>query len=752
MTRLRFLLLEDNPLDAEMSAVMLMDAGLDFDSLRVETHTAFEQALATEPFDLILADYQLPGFDGLTALEITRTRCPEVPFIFVTASMGEEQAIESLKNGATDYVLKQRMERLVPAVMRALREAQERRDRLQAERELRAREHQYIEQLQGLNRAALAINSALSVEQVLQVITDQAATIIGAHQSATSMRVNQDWAQSINAIYLSDKYTQWRDYDAQPTGAGIYSHVCEINRPLRLTQTQLETHLRWNAFGQEAANHPPLRGWLAVPLVARNGHNIGLIQLSDKLEGDFSEADETILVQLAQMASVAVENVQLYEAERQAKTTAEAANRLKDEFLAVLSHELRSPLNPILGWVRLLRGGLLDPNRQAEALETIERNAKLQTQLIEDLLDISRIMQGKLTLTTAPVNIPFVIRAALETVRLSAEAKQIAIDLNLPSTTAEGVSQEAATILGDAARLQQVIWNLLTNAIKFTPGGGRITVKLETVMGDGMIKGRDDEKAPSYSPTLSVLEPVEKLSYPLTYAQITITDTGKGINPEFLPYVFDYFRQEDGSTTRKFGGLGLGLAIVRQIVELHGGTVAAESQGENLGATFTVQLPIAQQAMTATAHPIQTRTATPQPLNNLKILVVDDDIDTLRFQEFVLEQNGASVIAVPSGKEALQIFAQSTPDVLVSDIGMAEMDGYMLIQQIRALPPEQGGTIPAIALTAYAGEKDAQQAVAAGYQQHIPKPVAPEELVGAITMLLEQRGSGGAPRSQSLSE
>jgi signal transduction histidine kinase/DNA-binding response OmpR family regulator len=739
MMRLRFLLLEDNLLDAEMSAVMLMDAGIDFDSLRVETRTAFEQALATEPFDLILADYQLPGFDGLTALEMTRTCCPEVPFIFVTASMGEEQAIESLKKGATDYVLKQRMERLVPAVMRALREAQERRDRLQAERELRARKHQYIEQLQGLNRAALAINSALSVEQVLQVITDQAATIIGTHQSATSMTINQDWAQSINAIYLSDKYTQWRDYDAQPTGAGIYSHACKNNRPLRLTQTQLENHPHWNAFGREAANHPPLRGWLAAPLVARDGHNVGLIQLSDKLEGDFSEADETILVQLAQMASVAVENVQLYEAERQARITAEAAwkeaqtaNRLKDEFLAVLSHELRSPLNPILGWVRLLRGGLLDPTRQAEALETIERNAKLQTQLIEDLLDISRIMQGKLTLTTAPVNLRFVIRAAIETVRLSAEAKQIVIDLNLPSTTADGASQEAAIILGDAARLQQVIWNLLTNAIKFTPIGGRVTVKLETVMDDGMRGGRDGKKAPSHSPTFP-------LSHPPTYAQITITDTGKGINPEFLPYVFDYFRQEDGSTTRKFGGLGLGLAIVRQLVELHGGTVTAESQGKNLGATFTVQLPIAQQAMTAIAHPLQTRIGSSKALDNLQILVVDDDIDTLRFQEFVLEQNGASVIAVPSGKEALQIFAQFTPDVLVSDIGMAEMDGYMLIQQVRALPPERGGTIPAIALTAYAGEKDCQRTIAAGYQQHVPKPIEPEELVEVITMLLGQR-------------
>lgn len=395
---------------------------------------------------------------------------------------------------------------------------------------------------------------------------------------------------------------------------------------------------------------------------------------------------------------------QLLQREQTARETAENANRIKDEFLAVLSHELRSPLNPILGWTRLLQNGKLDETRRAEALRTIDRNAKLQAQLIEDLLDISRIMQGKLSLTVAPVNLPFVISAAIETVRLAAEAKNTQITLDL---------DEIPPIAGDAARLQQVVWNLLTNAVKFTPNGGQVMVELRQL--DHL-------------------------------AQIRVIDTGKGIKPQFLPHVFEYFRQEDGSTTRKFGGLGLGLAIVRQIVEMHGGTVSVESEGENQGATFIVRLPLLGNRESGVGNgeqPANTSLPTPHsPLTGLQILLVDDETDTREFQAFALEQSGAQVTAVASGLEVLQALDQFTPDVLVSDIGMADMDGYMLIEQIRSRPLDQGGKIRAIALTAYAADVDQQKALQAGFQTHITKPVEPEVLVNAIvTLLRENRDS-----------
>ncbi|MBD1864887.1 response regulator [Trichocoleus sp. FACHB-46] len=387
------------------------------------------------------------------------------------------------------------------------------------------------------------------------------------------------------------------------------------------------------------------------------------------------------------------EREQLFQREQIARETAENANRIKDEFLAVLSHELRSPLNPILGWTQLLQAGKLDATRQREALATIERNAKLQTQLIEDLLDISRIMRGKLSLTVAPISLTFIISAAVETVRLAAEAKNIQIILDF--------APEVGLVSGDDARLQQVIWNLLTNAVKFTPSGGQVTVELRQL--DQLV-------------------------------QVRVTDTGKGIHPQFLPNVFEYFLQEDGSTTRRFGGLGLGLAIARQIVEMHGGTVQAESQGEGQGATFIVQLPTMHIAPFI-SDPVPPKIDASLRLEGVQILLVDDEPDTREFEAFVLEQSGARVTAVASGLEALQALDQSTPDVLVSDIGMAEMDGYMLLQQIRSRPSHQGGMIPAIALTAYATEMDQQQALRAGFQTHITKPVEPEVLVRAIASL-----------------
>ncbi|MBE9225910.1 PAS domain-containing protein [Phormidium sp. LEGE 05292] len=393
------------------------------------------------------------------------------------------------------------------------------------------------------------------------------------------------------------------------------------------------------------------------------------------------------------------EREQILAREQAAREEAEAANRTKDEFLAVLSHELRSPLNPILGWAKLLRTRQFNQTKTAQALETIERNAKLQAQLVEDLLDVSRILSGKLSLNIAPVNLINVIEAAIETVRLAATAKSIQIDTNF--------SPNVGLVTGDANRLQQVIWNLLSNAVKFTQIGGKVEVKLEEVN---------------------------------QQAQIQVIDNGKGINPEFLPFVFDYFRQADSSTTRKFGGLGLGLAIVRQVIELHGGTVLAASKGEGKGATFTVKLPLLNRVnkiIKSEKLNDLVINIDALPLAGVKILLVDDEADVRQLMSFVLEEYGATMTVVSSAKEALTAFNESVPDILVSDIGMPEMDGYMLLEKLRFLPTEKGGEVPAIALTAYAGEINEQKALSSGFQKHIAKPVEPETLMQAISSLVK---------------
>ncbi|MDX2230744.1 MAG: PAS domain S-box protein [Leptolyngbyaceae cyanobacterium bins.349] len=419
---------------------------------------------------------------------------------------------------------------------------------------------------------------------------------------------------------------------------------------------------------------------------------------------------------------------QLLQREQAAREAAETANRIKDEFLAVLSHELRSPLNPILGWARLLQTRPFEPEQAKHALATIERNAKLQTQLIEDLLDVSRILQGKVNLKIGPVNLVTVVEAALETVRLAAQAKGIELQFTVsnpavldPAVLDPAVPdhpQSPATthppiwISGDAARLQQIVWNLLSNAVKFTLTGGQVNVRLET--------------HPA-TPTLP---------HAPSYAQITVTDTGKGISPDFLPYVFDYFRQEDGSTTRRFGGLGLGLAIVRYLTELHGGTVQAESLGEGKGARFTVQLPL----LNPSTQVVEVATQSPPRANlsHLRILVVDDEPDMRDLIQTILETQGATVTIATSAIEALQLFDQQLPDILISDVGMPEMDGFQLIQQIRQRSPDQGGKVLAIALTAYAREPDQQRALAAGFQTHLAKPIDPEALVSAIAALCQE--------------
>jgi PAS domain S-box-containing protein len=388
---------------------------------------------------------------------------------------------------------------------------------------------------------------------------------------------------------------------------------------------------------------------------------------------------------------------------------ANEANRLRDEFLATASHELRTPLTAVVGWSRLLRTGKLDPENRERALEAIERNANQQTKLIEDLLDISRIITGKLAIQSAPIEMAPVINDSVNTVRPAADAKNVTIQTRIDS--------QAGPVLGDANRLQQVVWNLLSNAVKFTPQGGQVVVALRSID---------------------------------SHIEITVRDTGDGIGPEFLPYVFDRFRQADGKTTRQHGGLGLGLAIVRHLVELHGGTVKAQSEGEGRGSIFSFQLPLLGigssprgESSSAAVAPQDDTTSEklslecPPKLDGVRVLIVDDDHDTRQMLNAVLSQCEAEVITAASASEALREIELQKPDVLVSDLGMPGRDGYELIKKVREMESERAAkATPALALTAYAKAEDRVRALASGYQVHLSKPVEPAEFVLVVANLV----------------
>ncbi|MBE9227968.1 PAS domain S-box protein [Phormidium sp. LEGE 05292] len=445
------------------------------------------------------------------------------------------------------------------------------------------------------------------------------------------------------------------------------------------------------------------------------------------------------------------EREQLLRREQTARTEAESASRLKDEFLATLSHELRTPMNAMLGWTTMLRTRKLNETTTARALETIERNTKTLNQLIEDILDVSRIIRGKVRFSLQPLELLPVFEQAIETIKPTATVKDIQIVL-------EPLQANSLKVMGDSSRLQQIIWNLLSNAIKFTPNGGCVTIRLSAVMGkegeklDDRGQGLGDREelpqplTPSFGETA---EPEKYCSCPIfncRFAQIQITDTGIGINSEFLPFVFDRFRQADGSITRSHGGLGLGLAIVRHLVELHGGTVEVFSLGAAQGSTFTVKLPLVVESSSAQEQAGRGEGSFPLSsdalLKDLRVLVVDDESDARDLISVILEDRGAKVTAVGSAQEAFTTVLQKSPlDIIVSDIGMPEGDGYSLIRQIRQLPPEAGGKIPAIALTAYASAEDSNKAISAGFNRHIRKPVDPTELTMAIAHIVDRHPS-----------
>jgi CheY-like chemotaxis protein/nitrogen-specific signal transduction histidine kinase len=393
---------------------------------------------------------------------------------------------------------------------------------------------------------------------------------------------------------------------------------------------------------------------------------------------------------------------QLLMRERTARADAEKANRLKDEFLATLSHELRTPLTSILGWASMIRNGEVEGSNASRAIETIERNARSQARLIDDLLDVSRIITGNLRLDLHPLNLAPIVEAALDALRPTADVKGIKLQTRFVP--------EECLIKGDPHRLRQVIWNLLSNAIKFTQRGGSVSIDLNCIE---------------------------------STARLTVSDTGDGISPDFLPYVFDRFRQAEGSISRKQGGLGLGLAVARHLVELHGGTITAESEGLGKGSEFAVDLPLAQERRDPARAEERRREVERRRsrsgvvrLDGVHVLLVEDDDDSRKLLGTMLKRYGAKVTSTKSAAEALDVFENEVPDVIISDIGMPDQDGYQLIRKLRALPVEKGGKIPAIALTGYASRKDRERALRSGYHQHMAKPIEQVDMINAIATLI----------------
>lgn len=644
----QILILEDDPIDLELIESTLRNGGVQGQLSCVGNRQAFLEHLNTQKPDLILADYVLPKFDGALALELKNQVCPEVPFILVSGVLGEEQAIEALKQGATDYILKQRMGRLVPSVKRALRESEERTKRQKVAKALR------------------------ETDDLLRAIVE--ASPIGIITMTRKQRVIT-WNSAAETLY---GYSANSVID-HPLPCVLASQQSDFNRCFnRVLQNQTIANQEFQHLKQ---NGSLIDVSLSLaPLHDANNFVYGVVM---------TVSDITMRKQIE------AQRLSLLQRESSARAAAESANRIKDEFLAVLSHELRTPLNAIVGWIHLMKKGNLKPEIFQRALDTIERNAAAQTQLIEDLLDLSRVVRGQVNLNIQPVEMAYLLNTTVDSLRPAAEAKSIEIELDLDS--------KVGPILADPNRLQQVCWNLLSNAIKFTPANGRVKV--------------------------TAASEADQL-------KIQVADSGIGIEPDFLPFVFEHFRQADGSSTRSHGGLGLGLAICRRLVELHGGTIEVDSPGIGQGATFTVLLPLRSSSAAPSG---QTPASQEMSLQGVKAIVVEDDADARDLVTITLEQWGAEVKSVSSVAAAYELLASFRPTVIISDIGMPGEDGYTFLQTVRSSADAQLAQVPAIALTAYAQEEDCQRALSAGYENHIPKPFDPLDVVNAVHALAKSQ-------------
>ncbi|MEG4342605.1 PAS domain S-box protein [Microcoleus sp. A003_D6] len=933
MKTLNILLVEDSPLDAELIEAYLVDGGLEFSLRCVETREEFVAALEEQCCDIILADYMLPCFNGIVALSIARATCPGVPFIFVSGTLGEEVAIETLKSGATDYVLKRRLLRLVPSIQRALREVQERSDRKQAEAQQQESEARFrimadtapvmiwisdtdqlgdyfnkvwleftgrtlaqemgrgwmenlhpddlpqcldiyqkafdarceyrlecrLRRYDGEYRWVLGtgvpryrpdrtfagyIGSYIDISDRQQAEQERAAALFceqaarkQAEETAKALQSANDritnilesitdafiavdlqgnftyvnhhslelfgksqaeligknvwdvfpWAVDLQcykmaAQALAEKVTveceefvplwnKWLKVRCYPSDSGLSAYIQDVSDrkqaevALKASEEKLrmlaesnligilfsdvdggiseanDEFLRIVGYTREQLQRGELR-WIDItPPESLPQDDIGIAEAKAKgvctpYEKEYRRPDGSripVLIGYVLLGEKRQESVAFVldltvrkQLERELHDRAEElarANRIKDEFLGTLSHELRTPLNAMLGWTQLLRNRKFDEKTTVGALSTIDRNTRSLATLIEDLLDVSQIITGQLSLNLRWVDLISTVEAALDTLAPAIAAKNIEIVTDFDPT--------AGRIVGDSGRLQQVAWNLLSNAVKFTPDGGQVRVALRKVEGT---------RAPVQSARIENLSPAS--------VEISVSDTGEGIAAEFLPHVFERFTQADSSTTRSYNGLGLGLALVRHFVEMHGGTVQAESAGKGQGSRFLVRLPIQQlhgDGGFSVAGPgefgVRQRNVRASAsesfvstnLSAVRVLAVNFDGDSLDFARTVLEDCGAQVEIAASEMEALEAIARLNPDVLAIDIGMHGEDGEALLRQVRSLVLDR--EIPAVAFTARSRVEERVRALRQGFQIHVPKPIDPAELVAVVATL-----------------
>jgi signal transduction histidine kinase/DNA-binding response OmpR family regulator len=680
---LRVLIVDDDPATRALQRMNLVRAG--YIVLDASTLEEAREALGERTVDVMVLDYRLDGpTTGLEFYRAMRETGVDVPAILVTGFSDESRAVEALRAGIRDVLPKvgDYVEYLPQAVERVVTQVRTEREAAEsvALRALIERLQIETQTLETIGRVGRLLAAELDLDKLIQIVTEACTEIIGAQVSTFSPTFTGD-----GPILLDDLGVG----GALPPDIG----------------------LPWGL----SLGHQAVRSYLAVPVVSRSGEALGGLFFGHADAGSFTARHARIVEGIATQAAVAIDNARLVEAlrkhgvererllasERAARSESDRASRLKDDFLATLSHELRTPLNAILGWAQLLRARPSDAKQIGDGLDTIERNARAQAQIVDDLLEMSRIVSGKLRLEVQPVDLAAITESSIRTVRPAADAKSIRLQPIL--------DPRAGPISGDPARLEQILWNLLSNAIKFTPKFGLVQVVLARVN---------------------------------SHIELTVSDTGIGIQPEFLPFLFDRFRQADASTTRQHRGIGLGLSIVKSLVEMHGGTVTANSGGTGQGSTFVVKLPMTivrvevaprDQWPRAEAPHFESRAVEPVPrLSGLRILVVDDEPDARELLKRILSDYEAHVEVAASANEALEAIASQPPDVLISDIGMPGVDGYELLRCVRRLAPEAGGSVPAIALTAFARSEDRQRALLTGYQSHIAKPVQTAELIAVI--------------------
>ncbi|WGV26787.1 hybrid sensor histidine kinase/response regulator [Halotia branconii] len=678
--------------DDKVENLLALEAILEGLGEKLVRATSGEEALRCllhQDFAVILLDVQMPGMDGFETATLIRSRgrSRQTPIIFLTAfSTSDQMQFKGYALGAVDYLLKPLDSDILTSKVTVFVELFKKTLAIQRQAAqltaVNAELKQSEERFRSLSTCSPIGIFETDTEGYCRYTNPCYQAICGLSAGES---LGKKWLESVHPEDQERAIAAWSTY----LNAG-----CEYSEDFRF-QT-VDGNVRWVEVRTSR-------------MLSAQGKLLGYVgTLEDITERKQAEEVRTQVIR-----------------EQTARQEAEAANRMKDEFLAVLSHELRTPLTSMLGWSKILRSKKLDDTATARALEAIERNATTQVQLIEDILDVSRIIRGQLRLNLSAVNLISVMEAALEAVRPLAETKSIQLNTILDGTL--------GTVYGDPARLQQIVWNLLTNAIKFTPEGGKVEVRIESL--------KQGTEVIFPNPEIKLSSTVGSLALNTSdYAQIQVIDTGIGIGSEFLPKVFERFRQADSTTTRSHNGLGLGLAIVRHLVELHGGTIVAESPGEGQGAIFTVKLPLTpdnKDAETAEKQKSAVVSDTSTPLTGLKVLVVDDEADTRNFLAFMFEEYGAITTAVGSVDAALAFLEQSQPDVLISDIGMSEQDGYTLIRKLRSLEPEKGGCIPAIALTAYSREEDRRKILSSGFQRHLSKPVDPNKLIAAVANLLQ---------------